>query len=230
MPQAINYKFFAPAGETIIVNLQFDDDTYRLIRSPEANEPEWTRLAHQKCGNCPLPAGTERCPAALALATFIHYFEARVSYEKAVIEVETTNRTIVSKVTFQQGMASLMGLVLATSGCPLTRFLRPMARFHLPFSNEQETMYRALSTFLLGQYMTAVAAGREPHLSLDELRENYSRLTVVNAALAERMRAAVSRDAALNAVIILDTFAQIAPDNIDNGFEDILHCFTVEED
>ena len=34
------------------------------------------------------------------------------------------------------------GLIMATAGCPWTDRLRPMARFHLPFATEAETVYR----------------------------------------------------------------------------------------
>jgi hypothetical protein len=228
MPQTIAYRFFNPGGDKIEVQLAFDDATFRLLVPADFPRPEWTRLAHQRCPNCPLPDSVERCPAAEALSLFLPAFESRVSYDKAVVEVDTPNRTIVSKTTVQSAMASLIGLALATSGCPRTRFLRPMARTHLPFSTEQETVFRALSSHLLGQYISARLSGAEPKLSLDDLRESYTQLNIVNGALAERIRSAVTRDAALNAVIILDGFALIAPENIEGGFEDVLHCFAVE--
>jgi hypothetical protein len=60
-------------------------------------------------------------------------------------------------------------------------------------------------------------------LSFDGLKDAYAQLSIVNSAFAERMRSAVSRDAMLNAVIILDTFAILTPDNVDGGFEDIMN-------
>jgi hypothetical protein len=40
---------------------------------------------------------------------------------------------------------------VATSGCRYTAYFKPMARFHLPFANEEETAYRAISMYLLSQ-------------------------------------------------------------------------------
>ncbi len=228
MPEKITYRFFTAEAGKIVVDLQFDDSTFTLLIPPSTPRPEWTRLAYERCINCPLPDEETHCPAALALATFLPEFKEKPSYEKAVVEVDTPNRVIVSKTTFQSGMASLVGLVCASSGCPRTRFLRPMARFHLPFSDDRETVFRSLSSHLLGLFITSRLANRKPDLSLDQLKADYQELSIVNSALAERMRSAVSRDAALNAVIILDSFAVITPENIESGFEDILHCFAVE--
>lgn len=229
MTVSVTYRFFPPGESVIIVPLSFDDATYRLHLPEDPRRPDWARLGCQRCGNCPLAEGdAPYCPTALALAQFLPNFASRVSYEKAVVEVETPNRIIVSKATFQAGIASLIGLVSATSGCPHTRFLRPMARFHLPFANEQETVFRSLSAHLLGLFVTARLSGTKVDLTLADLKADYARLSIVNAALAERLRASVTKDAALNAVIILESFAQIAPENIEGGFEDILHCFAVE--
>jgi len=228
MTQTIGYRFFSAEAGKISVDLHFDDDTFALVIPDTAERPEWTRLAYERCVNCPLPDETRHCPAAVGLATFLPKFKDKPSYEKAVVEVDTPNRVIVSKTTFQAGMASLLGLVCATSGCPMTRFLRPMARFHLPFSDERETVFRSLSSHLLGLYIAAKMSNRKPDMSLDQLKWNYMELSIVNGALAERLRSAVNRDAALNAVIILDSFAQITPENIESGFEDVLQCFMVE--
>ncbi len=225
----ITYRFFASTDHPLSVDLAFDAKTYRLAVPDSSPRPEWARLGNNRCPNCPLSNDCEYCPSALGIAMFLPLFQSRVSHEKAVIEVETPQRTIVSKSTFQTGMASLIGLVCATSGCPLTKFLRPMARFHTPFSDEQETLYRSFSSWLLMSYVQQKLGGGDGAVSLEGLKRNYQELSVMNSCLAERLRKGVTRDAALNAVIILDLFAQIAPDNIDGGFEDILGAFTVED-
>ena len=230
MPHDVTYRFFASHAETTTVELRFDERTHRIQVSAEDKLPAWTALSFQRCPNCNLDDATERCPAAVALAQFLPKFETRVSYEKAVVEVEMPLRTIVSKTTFQQGIAGLIGLTMATSGCPRTRFLRPMARVHLPFASEEETVLRALAFHLLGKYVASDNGGGPVSLSLAELKEAYGALSIVNAAVAERIRAAIKRDAAVNAVIILDSFALIAPENIDTGFEDIRGFFAVEDD
>jgi len=119
-------------------------------------------------------------------------------------------------------------LVCATSGCPHTKFLRPLARFHLPFANEQETVFRSLSANLLMQYVSNSQNGGDKPINFDQLNESYANLSIVNGFLAERLRDGVERDAALNAVIILDGLALITPENTDGSFEDLEDVFVVE--
>ena len=228
MSNRVAYRFFAAHDEQIEVELDFDARTHRIEVADDAVRPEWTRLEARRCPNCNLPDTEAYCPAAVNLAQFLPQFETHVSYEQAIVEVETPTRTIVSKTTFQHGMAALIGLVMATSGCPRTRFLRPMARTHLPFATEQETVFRALAAHLLGQYV-ATQKGDPVTLSLSALKDNYMELSKVNASMADRIRTVIVRDAAVNAVIILESFALIAPENIDYGFEDIRELFVVEE-
>lgn len=230
MSQNVIYRFFATRDERTAVEMSFDDRTHRLQLPEHPTLPAWTKLEFQQCGNCNLKAGESYCPAAVALAQFLPRFATRISYEKAVVEVETPHRTVVSKTTFQHGIAGLIGLAMATSGCPRTRFLRPMARTHLPFATEQETVLRAVAYRLLAQYVVDGAGGRPVTLSLDKLKDDYDQLSTVNRAMAERIRSAIQRDAAVNAVIILESFALITPDNIEGGYEDIRQFFVVEDD
>lgn len=228
MTQTITYRFFAPNHDDTAIDLHFDDESFRLQTGDNPLKPDWAKLAFQKCSNCTLGDDEEWCPAALSFAQFLPRFKAQFSYDKTVVEVETAARTIVTKATFQTGIASLFGLACATSGCPKTKFLRPLARFHLPFANEQETVFRTLAANLLIQYFENSKKGEDKPLNFDVLNANYAELNIVNSFLAERLRAGVERDAALNAVMILDGFAYITPDNTDGTFEDIRDIFVTE--
>ncbi|MBF0326080.1 MAG: hypothetical protein HQL42_13555 [Alphaproteobacteria bacterium] len=227
--RTIRYTFFTAGQPDIAITLRFDAKTHRLELPPDAPKPEWARLSCNKCPNCQLAETEQWCPAALGLATILPDFAGRVSHERSVVEVGTANRTVVTKTTLQQGLASLMGLICATSGCPQTKFLRPMARFHLPFADEQETLFRSFATWLLAEHVRNHMAGIDAKASLEGLKHRYEEMSVVNSSLAERLRTVATRDAVLNAVIILDLFAQIAPANIDGDFEDILTALEVED-
>jgi hypothetical protein len=227
--RAIRYTFFTAGRPDLTVGLLFDSRTHRLLLAADAPRPDWARLDCHRCPNCTLDNGEDWCPAALGLATILPDFSGRLSHEAAVIEVGTANRTVVTKTTLQAGLASLMGLICATSGCPLTKFLRPMARFHLPFADEQETLFRSFSTWLLTNYVSSRLSDSGEPLSLQGLKRRYEALSLVNGSLAERLRTVATRDALLNAVVILDLFAQIAPANIDGDFEDILPILEIED-
>ncbi len=230
MSSEITYRFLTPDGEKICVMLSFDDDTYRIINDEDIDRPEWARLENHKCENCPLGAEVEWCPAALVMAQIVPKFRSYYSYEKVVVEVQTPSRKISANTTFQKALASLMGLALATSGCPRTRFLRPMARFHLPFSDEQETVFRSLSTHLLKSYVENQQSGEFREVDFDGLRESYKQVSIVNGFLADRVRSAVEEDAAINAVVTLDLFAAITPSDTDGGFKHIAGVFELESE
>ena len=221
MSNRITYKFYEPGQKPFVIPLDFDPQTFRLVLPPNAPQPDWARLDFMTCPNCPLDSKTAFCPASACLAGFIDHFAHALSFTDAVVEVETTNRIMIAKNALQYGVASLMGLVLATSGCPLTQFLRPMARFHLPFPDQQETVARSLGAWLVAEYIRSGAKGQNVALSFDGLKQGYAKLSQVNAALAARLRTIVTRDAPLNAIVILDAFALFTPDNVDRGFEDI---------
>jgi len=229
IPYQITYRFFANSEHPVPVELHFAPDTFRLLLPADSPRPDWTLLGHRRCPNCPLDDKETYCPSALGIAVFLPAFANRISHEKAVIEVETPVRTFVANTTFQTGMSALIGLVCATSGCPLTRFLRPMARYHTPFADEKETLSRSFAIWLLGRYIANKNQGGSEPVSLEGLKNNYAALSEMNLALSNRIRDSVNRDAALNAVVILDLFAQIAPVNIDGDFEDIADLYVVEE-
>jgi hypothetical protein len=96
-------------------------------------------LEHEKCGHCPLNESEyPECPVARSLAPVVDAFEGEKSFEKVSVEVETPERSYRREAPLQDGLFSLVGLLMATSDCPHMAFLRPSARFHLPFSTSRE--------------------------------------------------------------------------------------------
>ncbi|HKJ07570.1 MAG TPA: hypothetical protein VKA76_00635, partial [Gammaproteobacteria bacterium] len=138
--------------------------------------------------------------------------------------VHTPERTVTTNTTLQRGLSSLVGLVLATSGCPHAAFFRPMARFHLPLADENETIYRATSMYLLAQYFVH-REGREADLGLSGLTAIYNDVQTINRALAERLRVACEQDAPVNAVVLLDVIAKAMPLTIGSQLAELRHLF-----
>ena len=83
------------------------------------------------------------------MAAALEPLKALVSFDTVGVTVVQAERTVHAETTAQQAMSSVLGLIMATAGCPWTDRLRPMARFHLPFASEVETLYRSVSMFLL---------------------------------------------------------------------------------
>ena len=223
---AITYRFHLDHGVEEIT-LHFDPATFALQDDVDKPPADWARLGFYQCPHCPLdPAETPYCPFARGLSGFVERFDAFHSFDEAVIEVATESRTVAAHKPLQDGMASLMGLIGATSGCPHLAFFRPMARFHLPFARDDETLYRVFSMYLLGRYLAedALAAG-----CLDGLSALTDAAIEVNRAMADRVRAAFNRDVVVNAVIILDMFARAVPFVIEEGLSDLRAFFVAAE-
>jgi hypothetical protein len=124
----------------------------------------------------------------------------------------------------QRGFSSLLGLLMAVSGCPHARMFRPMARFHLPLADEEESLYRATSMYLLAQYYRA-QRGEPVDLDLRGLAECYRQLHVVHRAMTARLGHAVQRDAAPNSVVLLDLMAKLFPAHLHERLEELRPLF-----
>lgn len=176
-----------------------------------SSHPEWALLRHNQCPSCPLsPETNTYCPAALQLAHVVSSFADCSSFEDVNVTVRTEQRTYAKRTTLQQGVSSLIGVVMATSGCPVMEFLKPMARFHLPFASVEETEFRMLSMFLVAQ-LKRQAKGLPPDWSLEGLKEIYGKVTQINASFAKRLKDVARNDANINALVNLDCFAKAVP-------------------
>jgi hypothetical protein len=196
-----------------------------------AQLPPWTELGFQQCGNCPLSAAqTPHCPMAVRMVPLVELFGKVRSYEEVTAQVESDERTVTKRTTVQRVLRSLMGLLSATSDCPHVAFLKPMAHFHLPFSSAEETVYRVASTYLLAQYFRR-QQGQPAESGLDGLKAHYHALQQVNAAMAKRLAEISAHDQAsdgdshVNALVLLDVFAQSLPDSIDAQLEELQPAF-----
>jgi len=216
----IAYHFHFSNGGRQTVTLSFSPD-FTLINDPTLPPPAWAALEFARCAGCPLDAThSPLCPFARALAPLVPHFSQFYSYEISVVEVVTPRRTMIAKGALQEGTASLIGLVGATSGCPLLTFFRPMAHFHLPFASEEETLVRLFATHLLGRLVRGEPA------SLDGLRDSVAAVARVNVGMAERLRTGLSRDALVNGLIILDTFANAVPYVMDRSLDELRYIFS----
>jgi hypothetical protein len=187
--------------------------------------PPWTALDFHQCANCPLlPEAGVRCPLAATLAPVVFDCNDLAAYDEVSVEVTTPERTISTQTTAQRAFSSLMGLLVVSSGCPHTAYLKPMARFHLPFSSDEETIYRASSMFLLAQYFRA-KEGAEPDFQLQGLTRIYKNLQIVNQSIAERLRAAANNDSMVNSLVLLDLFAKSLPHAIAEELDELRELF-----
>jgi len=199
------YKFNDGSQKEFIVEL--DKKSLNLVESPQEAYPEWTELENCKCPNCPLKEDEHKyCPVAKSITGVIDFFKDSISYEEVDVTVKTSARSYNKHTSLQQGVSSLLGLYMVTSGCPVLGKLKPMVRHHLPFATLEETSYRALSMFLLAQYFINKRGGK-PDWTLDRLVHIYDDIQTVNRSFWKRLSHIKLQDASTNALVILDSFA-----------------------
>jgi len=197
--------------------LSFDDTSLTL--SPIAGEfdESWIALDFHQCSNCPLDKeNNPYCPVARNLSTVLLRFRDDFSYSPVEIHVVTEPRTISRNGTLQEGISPVMGLIMATSGCPVLDIFKPMAYTHLPFSTETETILRSVAFYLTGQLMRA-RAGKSADWKLEKFNDMYMGISEINAAFSERVRQIQGKDANINALVILDIFAQMGSMTLDES-------------
>ncbi|MBE0511126.1 MAG: hypothetical protein K0A95_08670 [Chromatiales bacterium] len=211
--EAINYqyRFDFENGREEVFEVHLDGATLDPLDPLPQRPPEWTRLNFQKCGHCPLDnLEVFFCPLALRLLPLIERMGDVTSIDNVKVTVALDDRIITRSASAQEGISSLMGIITATSGCPHTVFFKPMARFHLPFANTEETFYRAASMYMLGQYYRW-QAGKNVDMELDGLLDFYARVSAVNKGIADRIRAERREDGTVNAIVLLDMFVKSMP-------------------
>jgi hypothetical protein len=218
----IIYRFDLPDGSAKTLELTFDAVDFKMLKVPPGPPPFWTELAFSRCANCPLDdVRNPHCPAALQLASALEPLKALVSFDTVGVTVTQAERTVYAKTSAQQAMSSVIGLIMATSGCPWTDHLRPMARFHLPFASESETVYRSICMFLLARAIAGTGEA-DGFAALEALYEN---LHVVNRDMSRRLGAATRTDPARNAMALLDAYTTLLPAALERSLDELRPLF-----
>lgn len=179
----------------------------------------WTALANNRCSNCPLdPATTCYCPAAVDIEEIAEQFVQTLSIERADVWVHTRNRSYFKNTDSQTFLNSIFGVIMASSACPILARLKPLAYFHLPFANLEETFHRLVGAYLVKQYLTQREGNEKPDWELEGLEQLYAELKTVNVHFMKRLRTASKEDASINA---LQSYVSIT-DLVGMGVDDVL--------
>ncbi len=210
------YHFNLKNGLNKSFNVVIDDDSLEILNINATEKPVWAELENFKCPHCPLNINENKyCPAALSLNHILDEFSDIPSYELAEVTVESKHRKYQKDSTAQGGLSSLMGLLMVTSGCPILGKLKPMIKNHLPFASIDETEYRVFSTYLLAQFIK-MKKGGTPDWEMKGLRKIYEDINILNKSVAGKILGLEKLDANVNAVVILNNFA----DSVTMSLED----------
>ena len=201
------YTFKFRNGEEKKFLVALNNSTLNLIQKTKDSYPEWAALTFFKCPHCSLDEAINKfCPVAISLCDPVECFCNFKSYEEVEVTIETEERKYTKHTTLQKGLSSLIGIYMVTSGCPIMEKLKPMVRYHLPFATEEETKYRVLSMYLLAQYFL-YRQGKRPDWELKNLVKIYEDIHVINRIFSQRFSGIKIEDASINALVILDCFA-----------------------
>ena len=220
-----NYQIELEDGQHTRFAIQLDPVTLTMLPLSAEPYPAWTQLSYKQCQCCPLsPQTTLYCPIAVNITELVDRFKDILSHKDCMVVCETQDRTYSKRTSAMDGLTSIFGIVMATSNCPVMNFLKPMARFHLPFSSVEETTARSTSLFLLGQYFQ-YKKGKVNTFDFDQLEKSYARVQLVNEGLLERIQSLGNQDADKNAIITLHSLSQFLSMEMDFSLNTIAHLF-----
>lgn len=225
-PFEFHYHFQFEDSRRAEYSIALDPESLSLIPGERNQEPaEWTRLEYQQCQCCPLtPERNPYCPIAVNIMELVDTFKDVFSYHDCMVICDAAERTYSKKTSVMEGLSAIFGVIMATSDCPKMEFLKPMARFHLPFATIEETTVRTASMYLLGQYFRST---NQPEMKCDfkTLENYYAQVQLVNEGLLERINSLSSEDADKNAIITLHSLSQFLAMEIDYSLSSLEHIF-----
>ncbi len=202
------YTFYFNNGEIKQFKIIIDSETLLEKSLVSLERPEWAKMDWFACPNCPLKKEeTTYCPLALRVNEVIKFFSDFPSFEKARISVETEERGSYKYTSVQTGISSMMGLFMASSGCPIIGQLKSLVRFHLPFASLAETEFKVLTMYILAQFFRA-KENKNIDWKLIKLRKIYADIEDVNRHVVSKLAEIEMRDSSRNAVIALNSYAQ----------------------
>lgn len=221
----ISYHIKTSTNRNEIFVFQIDNQSADSNSVAPDNPPAWTELSYRQCSHCPLSAETHKyCPVALQLYDITQRFEGTKSIDEVDVEVITEDRKVVQKTAIQRVIASMLELSYASSGCPKTEWLRPLARFHSPLASEEETVFRSASMYLLAQFFIH-QTNKQGRIEFSGLNQIYEDMHTLNAAVASRLQHAIQSDSVKNAITLVDMYSTLIPILLDDQLAEMRGFF-----
>jgi hypothetical protein len=225
-PFRFDYQFQFEDGFTKNYPIALDPKTLSLIPMKHYHHaPDWIHLKYHQCSNCPLDIEKHRhCPIAANMMELVETFKDVLSYHHCTVVCETEDRTYSKKTSIMEGLSTIFGVIMATSDCPIMDFLKPMARFHLPFSSVEETTVRTASMYLLGQYFK-YKNRNDIKIDFKTLENHYGQVKLVNEGIIKRISSVGNKDADKNAVVTLHSISLFLSMEIDYSLSTLEYIF-----
>lgn len=219
----ISYRIKLDDTTTEVFNFELDGDNFDLLNGDDPDPPDWAKLEFKQCSHCPLSSEEHSyCPVAVQIHNVVKRFHKTRSIDEVELEVITEERRVVQTTQIQRAIASMLGLVFPTCGCPKTAYMRPMARFHLPLASEEETVFHVSGMYLLSQFFVGQKNNKDPFEGLANL---YDDMHILNKAVASRVQTATNSDSLKNAITLLDMYSTLIPMLIEDELVEMRRFF-----
>ncbi len=225
-PFRFDYQFQFEDGFTKNYPIALDPKTLSLIPVENCHHaPDWVHLKYYQCSNCPLDIHDHNyCPIAVNMMELVETFKDVLSYHHCTVVCETEDRTYSKKTSIMEGLSTIFGVIMATSDCPIMDFLKPMARFHLPFSSVEETTVRTASMYLLGRYFNCKDRN-DIKIDFKTLENHYGQVKLVNEGIIKRISSVSKQDADKNAIVTLHSISLFLSMEIDYSLSTLEYIF-----
>jgi len=227
-PFRFDYQFQFEDGYTKNYHIALDPKTLSLIPDEHRHQPQdWTKLNYKQCSICPLVIDSHPfCPIAVNIMELVETFKDVLSYHNCTILCETDDRTYSKNTSIMEGLSAIFGVIMATSDCPIMNFLKPMARFHLPFSSVEETTVRTASMYLLSLYFRYKDQSDIIKIDFKTLENHYVQVRQVNEGIIKRISNVSKQDADKNAIVTLHSLSLFLSMEIDYSLSSLEYIFT----
>lgn len=224
-PRNYLYTFIFDSKTKLEFSVALDARSLTTITCPAA-PPKWAKLEHHQCEPCTLnEKDSPYCPVGLSMVELVSAFGQTPSYTPCTVICRTPDRTVSKETVVQEGLSSILGLLMPTSGCPVMSFFKPLARFHLPFSTIEEASFRVAGSYFLRQYFNSQDDPNAQY-QLADIRKQYALVKKVNIDVLARIRDINELDADKNGIVTLNSLAQILELEIDTNLESIKYIFS----
>jgi hypothetical protein len=225
-----NYQFDFEDGNHKEFRVDFDSHSLKSQLPDGSQYPDWAQLEVNQCTNCPLVSDDYLyCPLAVNLVPIIYWSKDLKSFDEVDVTITSAERVVHAHTSLQRVMSSLLGLLMSSSACPKMKFLRPLARFHLPLATQEETIFRAVSSSLL-RLLVENKKDKKIEDAISDLKKQYDELQEVNKFITERIRGAIEQDAAVNAIVLLDVLSKKVSYSIDDSLKQIHYLYDDNEE
>ena len=198
----IIYRSAQPDRGTVQIDIHLN--AQGLLDDLPATGPAWTRCEGAACGDC--GSDGAHCLAALAIVPVVERCGELTSLDVVTAEAISNERHCQVAGPAARPLASIMGLLMAASGCSRLSAFRTMAQFHQPFATAEETVVRAAGFWLLQSWAAGTLAAADPFAPL---REAWEGLEDVNRQVGRQLQLHCHTDAAPNGLAYLDALAKL---------------------